>query len=212
MLSSQVAWLLDISAVLPLTTAVLPTNCRAWLDCAVCCSETSVESESLVLICCWTPANSTSCWVNWLVSSGLSGFWFCNCVVSSCRKLWKLPAICVLASALAAAAELPDEFVGNVVVPETTGLDVVAAVVVISLSLHPDIHAAARRKRAAVSSSRNRRLDGVFIADDQPLGVGIVALVVVLAGRRLVAQAELQTAASGLEPGIVERLLQLRRI
>ena len=47
----------------------------------------SVASESLVLSCCWTPANSTSCWVNWLVSSGSSGFWFCNCVVSNVRKL-----------------------------------------------------------------------------------------------------------------------------
>ena len=36
----------------------------AWVDCAVCCSETSVASESLVLSCCWTPANSTNCWVN----------------------------------------------------------------------------------------------------------------------------------------------------
>ena len=58
------------AVVLPLTTAVLPTNPSAWVDCAVCCSDTSVASESLVLSCCWTPANSTSCWVNWLVSSG----------------------------------------------------------------------------------------------------------------------------------------------
>ena len=105
----QVALLLVSGAVLPLTTAVLPTNPSAWVDCVVCCSDTRVASELLVLSCCCTPANSTSCWVNWLVSSGSSGFWFCNCVVSSSRKLWKLPAICCEASALAAAADELDE-------------------------------------------------------------------------------------------------------
>src|ERR1700759_4363208 len=110
-LSPQVAVLLLSCAVLPVTTAVLPTNPSAWVDCAVCCSETRVASESLVLSCCWTPANSTSCWVNWLVSSGSSGFWFCNWVVSRVRKLWKLPAICCEASALADEAddELDDD-------------------------------------------------------------------------------------------------------
>jgi hypothetical protein len=34
--------------------------------------------------------------VNWLVSSGSSGFWFCSCVVSSVRKVWKLSAIPVV--------------------------------------------------------------------------------------------------------------------
>src|SRR6202163_2680595 len=120
----QVAELLLRAAVEPATAAVLPTNPSACVDCAVCCSETSVLSESLVLSCCWTPANSTSCWVNWLVSSGSSGFWFCNCVVSRVRKLWKLPAICWVASALAAAADELDEDedeAGCEVVPETTG-------------------------------------------------------------------------------------------
>src|ERR1035441_3483343 len=121
--SSDVAVLLVSAALLPGTTAVLPTNPSAWVDCAVCCRDTSVASESLVLICCCTPANSTSCWVNWLVSSGSSGFWFCNCVVSRVRKLWKLPAICWVASALAAAAELDEDEdeAGCDVVPETTG-------------------------------------------------------------------------------------------
>jgi hypothetical protein len=39
------------AAVLPLTTAVLPTNVSAWVDCAVCCRDISVVSESLVLSC-----------------------------------------------------------------------------------------------------------------------------------------------------------------
>src|SRR5262245_40660109 len=47
-----------------------------------------------MLICCSTEANSTNCCVNWLVSSGSSGFWFCSCVVRSCRNVLKLPASC----------------------------------------------------------------------------------------------------------------------
>src|SRR5580658_10189663 len=154
-LSSHAAELSDSAAVPPVTTAVLPTNPSAWVDCAVCCSDTSVASESLVLSCCWTPANSTSCWVNWLVSSGSSGFWFCNCVVSRVRKLWKLPAICCEASALVAADEFDEDEVGRGVVPETTGLEVPAAVVM-SVSSDADIDAAARSEHAAVGSSRDR--------------------------------------------------------
>src|SRR3569833_646079 len=55
---------------------------------AVAC--TSDDRKSLVLSCCSTPENSTSCWVNWLVSSGSSGFWILSCVVSSCRNVSKL--------------------------------------------------------------------------------------------------------------------------
>src|SRR5271166_3781332 len=40
----------------------------------------------LVSICCSTLENCTSSLVNWLVSSGLVGSWFCNCVISSLRK------------------------------------------------------------------------------------------------------------------------------
>src|SRR3984893_6147368 len=149
-LSSQVAELLVSGAVEPLTTAVLPTNPSAWVDCAVCCRDTSVASESLVLSCCWTAANSTSCWVNWLVSSGSSGFWFFNCVVSSVRKLWKLPAICCDANALVPAADELDEEAGSAVVPETIGLAVVAAGVVMSVSSNPDVYAAARTQHAAI--------------------------------------------------------------
>src|ERR1700749_3279779 len=130
--SSQVPDELVTCAVLPLTMAVLPTKPSAWVASVVCCSVTSVESESLVLSCSCTPANSTSCWVNWVVSSGSSGFWFCNCVVRSCRKLWKLPAICCEARALAEDADEleDDDELDGVVVPETTGLAVVAEGVV----------------------------------------------------------------------------------
>src|ERR1700736_5151596 len=147
MLSSQVALPLVSPAVLPLTTAVLPTNPSAWVDCAVCCKDTSVASESLVLSCCWTPANSTSCWVNWLVSSGLSGFWFCNCVVSSVRNVWKFPASVAPVVELSDAAELDEDEV--FVVPETTGLATLADVV-IAVSSNSDVHTAARTEYPAV--------------------------------------------------------------
>jgi hypothetical protein len=55
--------------------------------------------------------------VNWLVSSGSSGFWFCNCVVSSVRKVWKLPASVPL---LSADVDELEEEAGGVVVPDTT--------------------------------------------------------------------------------------------
>ena len=41
--------------------------------------------------------------MNWLVSSGSSGFWFLSCVVSSVRKVWKLPASVVLSTPVDAA-------------------------------------------------------------------------------------------------------------
>src|ERR1700726_2585480 len=50
--SSQVADELVSDAVSPETTAALPTKVSAWGDCAVCCSDTSVASELLVLSCC----------------------------------------------------------------------------------------------------------------------------------------------------------------
>src|ERR1700744_660662 len=213
-LSSHVALLLVNAAVLPLTTAVLPTKPSAWVDCAVCCKDTSVASESLVLSCCWTPANSTSCWVNWLVSSGSSGFWFCNCVVNSSRKLWKLPAICCEASALVAAAEeVDDDPAGNGVVPETIGEALLAAVVVVmALSSNADVHAAARSEHPAVCSSRRRGGGGLFGVDHQPLRVAVTVVAAVLSGGRLVAQAELQAAVAGLEAGVAQGLLQLRRV
>src|SRR3954469_19805265 len=91
-LRCQVADEFVMVPVVPSTRAVLPTKPSAWVACVVCCRVTSWDSESLVLSCCSTPANCTSCWVNWLVSSGSSGFWFCNCVVSRVRKVWKFPA------------------------------------------------------------------------------------------------------------------------
>src|SRR3984893_17473768 len=204
----QVAELLLRAAVEPSTAAVLPTNPSACVDCAVCCSETSVLSESLVLSCCSTPANCTSCWVIGSVSSRSSGFCFCNCVVRSVRKDGKLPAS--VAPEVELKEELEDE-AGCFVVPETIGLAVVAApVVVMSVSSDPDIDAAARSEHAAIALSRDCRGDGIFVADHQPLRVAWRVVAAVLAGRRLVAQAELQAAVAGLESGVVERLLQLR--
>src|ERR1700761_933851 len=178
MFRSQVADELVSELVLPLTTAVLPTNCSAGVDCAVCCNDTNVCNEELALSCCSTPANSTSCWVNWLVSRGSSGFWFCSCVVRSCRKVWKLPAICCEASASVPLLEL-EEPAGSVVVPDMTEGAVVAEGVAMILSSHPDVDAAARAQRAAIGLPRKRGRYARVLTHHQPLRVA-VRLVVVL--------------------------------
>src|SRR5882757_7023305 len=97
--------------------------------------------------------------------------------------------------------------VGLVLVPETTGLGMVASTAMV-ISSDPDVHAAARTEHASVAASR-RCGDGVFFADDQALRVGVGLVAVVLAGRRLIAKAELESAAVGRETGVVERALQL---
>ncbi len=86
----QAAWPAASRAVSPSTTTLAPTKLSAALDCVAFCNATRLESWSFDFICCSTWANWTSCWVNWLVSSGSSGFWFFSCVVSSCRKVVKL--------------------------------------------------------------------------------------------------------------------------
>src|SRR6185369_7777440 len=96
---------------------------------------TSCFSRSLVLICCATPVICTSCWVNWLESSGDSGSWFFSCVVSSARKVLKFDArsarpsavLSLLAGAAAAAVGV-----------------VAGAVLVTVMALDPDVHARGR--------------------------------------------------------------------
>src|SRR5215472_16189790 len=66
---------------------VLPTIGIADIASDELCSAISVFRLLLVLICCSTPLNSTSCWVNWLVSIGEVGSWFLSCVVSSVRNV-----------------------------------------------------------------------------------------------------------------------------
>ena len=67
------AWPLARLALEPLTTTVAPTSASACVACALCCNVTKMLKESFDFICCSTCANSTSCWVNWLVSMGESG-------------------------------------------------------------------------------------------------------------------------------------------
>src|SRR4051812_48667100 len=92
-LKLQFAWPFASCAVWPLTATVEPTKASAVVACALCSIEIRVCSWLFCFTCCSTCANDTSCWVNWLVSSGSSGFWFFNCVVSSCRNVSKLPAM-----------------------------------------------------------------------------------------------------------------------
>src|SRR5438132_10810358 len=148
------------------------------------------------------PANCTSCAVNWLVSSGSSGFWFCSCVVSSVRKVWKLLARVAFDDVLLV------ELVA-VLLAVTTLVGIVASTAMV-VSLNPDIQAAARAEHAAIAAG-DRRRHGLVLGDDQALGVGI-GLVAVLPRGRLVAQRELQAVVAGGEARIIERALQLRRV
>src|SRR3954468_1368059 len=61
-----------------------------------------VSSLALVLICCSTPVNATSCCVNCVESIGDSGSWFLSCVVSSVKKLLKSPDSFLIASVVLA--------------------------------------------------------------------------------------------------------------
>src|SRR5271170_6181478 len=116
----------------PATATLVPRNCIACVASLVCCNEISVCRLVFISTCCCTEVNSTNCWVNWLVSSGSSGSWFCNCVVNSVRNELKLSAssfspellltpllplaVLPLALELAMAADVGDVLVGFVVV------------------------------------------------------------------------------------------------
>src|ERR1700753_1208819 len=93
-------------------------------------------SLSLVLICCSTWLYSTSCWVKVLESIGLVGSWFFNWVVSSDRKVEKLPDSWLIALAL-------------LVVPLVLVVDgvEVAEETVMAIPGCPTAHRAARDKR-----------------------------------------------------------------
>src|ERR1700744_741486 len=92
--------------------------------------------RALVLSCCSTPVICTSCWVNWLESSGAVGSWFCNCVVSSVRKVLKL----LVRLSRPAEVALETVFEAGVVGVVAGGVVVVGAVTVM-VSSDPDIDA-----------------------------------------------------------------------
>ena len=105
-----------------------------------------------------------------------------------------------------------DELVG-VVVPETTGLAVVADVLAMFVSFHRDIDAAAGAEHAAIRAAGRGCRRRSVLAHDQALRIAAIGLAAaVLAGGRLIAQRELQSAAVGLQSGVVQRLLQLRGV
>ena len=60
----------------------------------------SEASCVFIFICCSTWVNWTNCWVNSLVSSGSSGFWFFSWVVSRVRNVSKLFASVVVSDAV----------------------------------------------------------------------------------------------------------------
>src|ERR1044072_3303338 len=105
-----------------------------------------------MLICCSTLANCTSCWVNWLVSSGSSGFWFFSCVVSSVRNVVKLPAGVVLSLALLNAT--PDGVLGAVPCADVTAAASDASESAMAQSSHSDVDAAAQYEQPTVAWPR----------------------------------------------------------
>ncbi len=71
--------------------------------------------------------------MNWLVSSGSSGFWFCNCVVSSVRKVWKLSAMPCVEVVRPLPLLLPELVPLLVPGAETTGVGMVASTAISEL-------------------------------------------------------------------------------
>src|SRR6201986_3372389 len=94
-----------------------PTRGRAEMLSPAPCSWMSCCRLLLVLICCSTWLNETSCWVNWFVSSGDSGSWFCSCVVSSVRKVLKFCVRPVAAFAVEPDGLVEDEIEDAVAEP-----------------------------------------------------------------------------------------------
>src|SRR5437868_5333626 len=77
----------------------------------------------------------------------------------------------------------------------------------------PDVYAAARTERASIAEAGCARCCRIVLDDNKPLRVLAVASAVVLALLRvLVAQAELQATVAGLQAGVLQGLLQLRRV
>src|SRR6185312_8875757 len=173
------------------------TSASACVVCALCCKVTSVLSESFDFICCSTCANSTSCWVNWLVSIGLSGSWFCNCVVSSCRNSVKLLAISVLSTVLVAA--LLEEVVGTV-----------AEVTVMAGSSDSNVDAAAHPGVAGIAARDRGGGKGVVL--DHDLRRGGHRHIGLLLAAALVAQRELQAVVGGFQARILQCALEAGRV
>ena len=107
---------------------------------------------------------------------------------------------------------MPLDEVGTVVVPETTGLEVLAADVVMVFSSNSDVDAArgnpGRAAATAASSEARTAASSSVMIKRWALGL----LLRCSGGRGRCAGWELQASAVGLQPGIVERLLQLGRV
>src|SRR5690348_5438565 len=78
-----------------------------------------------------------------------------------------------------------------------------------------DVHTTARAERAAVTAAGGARRGCLVLDDHQalrilaiPIAVGVALALL----RILVAQAELQAIVAGLQAGILQGLLQLRRV
>ena len=104
------------------TVTALPTTPVAWMTSLPCVAWMRLVRLELVVICCSTLLNCTSSEVKVLLSIGVDGSWFFNCVSSRLRKSVKLLVSEVSAFGVDALPEVLDAFAAAAVL-------VVAAVV-----------------------------------------------------------------------------------
>src|SRR6185437_1239146 len=160
---------------------------------------TTCFSRVLALSCCSTPVICTSCWVNWLESSGEVGSWFFSCVVSSVRKVLKLSARLAMPWLVASAAE--------------AGVAVAGAVTVI-LASDPDVDARERgaaklqlRGWTGVRRGVERGLEGAAAELGPDVGLRLVLGLAALAA----VGGDVEGHATGeVEARLLHGLLQLR--
>src|SRR6218665_239756 len=151
--------------------------------------------KSLVFNCCSTPVNCTSCWVNWLVSSGSSGFWFRNCVVSNCRNVSKF---CAIDCRDAARDEVLD-------VEPPTPLTAICAL------LDEQVHAAGRGRAAIQVGGRDFRrvlAGGITPAIGEGRAIVAAAIALLFAGEGVLAQREFEAGLGAVEAGLLQGAFQ----
>ena len=178
-----------------------PTSGSAEIDSPVVCSWMSDCRLLLVLICCSTSLNETSCCVNVLVSIGDSGSWFWSCVVSSVRNVLKFDV------------KLRALLLPLLVDPLVAVLAVIGGKVTGGRLGGADAHGAYTSMSSAPSWRRGRAAGVIGSRRLRPLGRARNRLRrrgILGEGLRVAAQVEAEAARIGLEAGVAQRLLQRR--
>src|SRR5579872_3349319 len=185
---------------------VLPTMGSAATASEEVCSEIRLCRFLLVLICCSTSLNETSCCVNALVSIGEVGSWFLSCVVSSVRKVLRFEP-----SSDASLELVEPVLVLLVAWLDGVGVAAAATGVVIMGSSDLDVQEADMRGLARTGDGRGDGKEVIArVAAGRRLRCRIARLSAALvAALRVATQIEAQAAAIGVQTGVAQRLLQL---